>query len=118
MSTASAAGPANLGQGYISNVTGSAGNCVFSDTNGGGIQFWDVQAGGTYTITLSNVVDCDQGQDSQIGVIVHNSTGGNIYTLANQQSVGVYQFTVTLVGPIGTQCLTICAQRRSMTVAT
>ena len=107
MSTASAAGPANLGQGYISNVTGSAGNCVFSDTNGGGIQFWDVQAGGTYTITLSNVVDCDQGQDSQIGVIVHNSTGGNIYTLANQQSVGVYQFTVTLVGPIGTQCLTM-----------
>ena len=107
MATAGAAGPANLGQGYISNVTGAGSNCVFSDTNGGGIQFWDIKAGGTYTITLSNVIDCDQGQDSQIGVIVHNSTGGNVYTLANQLSVGVYQFTVTLVGSVGTQCLTM-----------
>ena len=110
MSTASAANPANLGQGYISNVT-SGSNCVVSTTNGGGLQFWDIQSGGTYTVTLSNVIDCDQGQDSQIGVIVHNSTGGNIYVLANQVSVGVYQFSVTL----GAQCLTMpieyCTQK-------
>jgi hypothetical protein len=110
MGTATGGAPNNLGQGYISNVT-SGSNCVFSNTNGGGIQFWDIQSGGTYTVTLSNVVDCDQGQDSSIGVIVHNSTGGNIYVLANQVSVGVYQFTVTL----GAQCLTMpieyCTQK-------
>src|SRR5438552_9140519 len=97
-STAGAKGaPDNLGQGYISNVTSGAGNCVFSNTNGGGLQFWDIQSGGTYTVTLSNVIDCDQGVDSSIGVIVHNSTGGNIYVLANQlnNQTGVYQFTIT-----------------------
>jgi uncharacterized protein (DUF2141 family) len=93
--------PNNLGQAYISNVT-SGSNCVFSNTNGGGIQFWDIQAGGTYTVTLTGV-ECDQGMDATIDVIVHNSTGGNINATATQQSVGVYTFTVTL----GAQCLTM-----------
>jgi hypothetical protein len=94
------AAPANLGNAYISNVT-SNGSCVRSTTNNGGIQFWDIQAGGTYTVTLSGVDDCDPL--SQIGVIVHNSGGGNIYVLADQQSEGVYTFTITLT----TQCLTM-----------
>jgi hypothetical protein len=94
------AGPANLGNATVSNVT-STSNCVYSDTNGGGVQFWDIQAGGTYTVTLSGVTDCDPL--SQIGVIVHNSGGGNIYVLADQQSEGVYTFTITLT----TQCLTM-----------
>jgi len=101
----------NLGQGYISNVTSSAGNCVYSNTNGGGLQFWDIQSGGTYTVTLSNVIDCDQGQDSSIGVIVHNSTGGNIYVLGNQQSVGVYTFTITLAGQCQTMPIEYCTQK-------
>jgi hypothetical protein len=94
------AGPANLGNATVSSVT-STSNCVYSDTNGGGVQFWDVQAGGTYTVTLSGVTDCDPL--SQIGVIVHNSGGNNIYVLADQQSEGVYTFTITLT----TQCLTM-----------
>src|SRR6266568_6880481 len=74
----------NLGHGYVLSVTSST-NCVYSDTNGGGIQFWDIQAGGTYTVTLSGVVDaCNMGNDPTIGVVVHNSTGGNIYALATQ----------------------------------
>ena len=52
--------PDNLGQAYISNVT-SGSNCVASTVNGGGVQFWDLEAGGTYSVTLSNVLDCDQG---------------------------------------------------------
>jgi Prealbumin-like fold domain len=112
MGTAGAAGhPANLGSAYISNVT-SNGNCVASTTNGGGIQFWDIQAGGTYTVTLSGVTDCaSQGNENTIGVIVHNSTGGNIgespnpisATLVDSNVPGVYSFTVTLT----TQCLTM-----------
>src|SRR6266480_6739496 len=102
MSTASAA---QLGQAYISNVTSGA-NCVQSTVNNAptGPQFWDIQSGGTYTVTLTGV-ECDSGLDPNIGVIVHNSTGGNIYVLANQYNSqpGVYTFTVTLT----TQCLTM-----------
>lgn len=103
MTTGYAAGGARLGDGYISSVT-SNGSCVSSDTNGGGIQFWDIAAGGTYTVTLSGIDDaCGGGNNDPIGVVVHNSIGGNIYVLANQQSQGVYTFTITLDG----QCLTM-----------
>ena len=74
----------NLGHGFVSNVTSST-NCVYSDTNGGGIQFWDIQAGGTYTVTLSGVDDAaNQGMDPTMTVIVHNSVGGNICVTATQ----------------------------------
>ncbi len=97
------AAPANLGSAFVSSVTSGA-NCVYSTTNGGGIQFWDIQAGGTYTVTLTGVTDCaSQGNESTIGVVVHNSAGGNIYKVANYQDVGVYTFTITLT----TQCLTM-----------
>jgi hypothetical protein len=94
--------PNNLGQAYISNVTSGSSSCVANTVNNGGPQFWDIQAGGTYTVTLTGV-ECDQGQDASIDVLVHNSTGGNIQATALQQSVGVYTFTVTL----GAQCLTM-----------
>lgn len=98
-----AAAPANLGNAIISNVTSSDGSCVQSTTNNGGIQFWDIQAGGTYTVTLSGV-ECNDGLDDMIGVIVHNSTGGNTYVVANQTGVqGEYTFTINLT----TQCETM-----------
>jgi hypothetical protein len=86
--TVSRAGAAdNLGHGYVSDVTSST-NCVYSDTNGGGIQFWDIQAGGTYTVTLSGVDDAaNQGMDPTMKVIVHNSVGGNICVTATQTGV-------------------------------
>src|SRR5438552_10613150 len=94
----------NLGHGYVSSVT-SGTNCVYSDTNGGGNQFWDIQAGGTYTVTLSGVDDAaNGGMDSSMDVIVHNSAGGNINVTATQTGTqGVYKFTITL----GAQCMTI-----------
>lgn len=95
----------NLGNGYISNVTGVNGECAVNTPTGQGDK-WDIQAGGTYVVTLSGINDmCSQGNDSQIGVIVHNSTGGNFYVVANQfnSEPGVYTFTVRLT----TQCLTM-----------
>jgi hypothetical protein len=102
--TVSGAGAAdNLGHGYISGVTSNT-NCVFSDTNGGGNQFWDIQAGGTYTVTLSGVDDAaNTGLDPTMQVIVHNSVGGNICVVATQTAEGVYTFTITL----GAQCKTM-----------
>ena len=104
--TASAGKPSNLGDAYISSVT-SGSNCVANTINGGSVQFWDIQVGGTYTVTLTGVTDCaSQGNESQIGVIVHNSTGGNLYYAANYVSVGVYSFTIKSAEWTG-QCKTM-----------
>jgi hypothetical protein len=108
MTMSAAYGQANLGAGFVSSVT-SNGSCVGSTTNGGGIQFWEIQAGGTYTVTLSGVTDCaSQGNESTIGVVVHNSEGGNIYKVANFQDVGVYTFTITLAGQCKTMPIEYC----------
>src|SRR6266550_4037701 len=69
--------PANLGSAFVSSVTSGA-NCVYSTTNGGGIQFWDIQA------------------------------GGNIYKVANYQDVGVYTFTITLTTQCLTMPIEYC----------
>jgi hypothetical protein len=101
----------NLGHGYVSSVT-SGTNCVYSDTNGGGIQFWDIQAGGTYTVTLSGVDDAaNTGMDPTMQVIVHNSAGGNQCVQATSTVEGVYTFTITL----GAQCLTMPIEYGTLT---
>jgi hypothetical protein len=112
MSTAHVQGADNLGTGYVSSVTGA--DCVQSTTNGGGIQFWDIKAGGTYTVTLSGVTDCaSQGNESTIGVVVHNSVGGNIYQLATYVDVGVYTFTITLTSQCETMPIEYCTHDRT-----
>ncbi len=101
---------ANLGHAYVSNVT-STSNCVYSDTNDGGVQFWDIQAGGTYTVTLSGVDDRANGGDDPTMEVFSktaraDSSGGNTYVLANQTplgNTGVYTFRITLT----TQCFTM-----------
>ena len=55
MTTATAA---QLGQAYISSVTSSGPDCVANTVNNGGPQFWDIQSGGIYTVTLIGV-ECD-----------------------------------------------------------
>src|SRR5262249_57733781 len=76
----------NLGDGYISKVTSDT-NCVFNDTNGGGNQFWDIQAGGTYTATISGVDDAaNGGLDPTMSIIVHNTGGGD--NCQNTQQTG------------------------------
>jgi prealbumin domain-containing protein len=99
--TASAQG--NLGAAYISSVVGVNGECAVNTPTGQGDK-WDIQAGGAYAVTLTGATDCDKGMDYQIGVVVHNSCGDNIYVLATQVDgqTGVYQFTVTI--PSDTTC--------------
>lgn len=100
--------PSNLGSGFVSSVTSST-SCVVSTTNGGGIQFWDIQSGGTYTVTLTGVTDCaNQGNDSSIGVVVHNSVGGNIFAVATQTDEGTYSFTITLSSQCQTMPIEYC----------
>jgi hypothetical protein len=96
--------PANLGTGFISNVTAVNGECVQSTINGQ-TQKWDIQANGTYMVTLSGVTDCaNGGNDPSIQVIVKNSGGGNIcVATANQTATGIYVFQVALT----TQCQTL-----------
>jgi hypothetical protein len=94
----------NLGHGYVSSVTAVNGECVQSTTNGGGIQFWEIQAGGTYDVTLSGVDDAaNQGNDPTMQVIVHNSGGGNLCVQAASTEPGEYTFRITLT----TQCETM-----------
>jgi hypothetical protein len=100
---------ANLGNATISNVTGANGACVASTTNPGphgDVQFWDIQAGGTYTVTLTGATDCYLGANTNIGVVVHSSVGGNIYKVATWQSDGVYTFTINSTDWTG-QCQTM-----------
>lgn len=103
-------GQGNLGIGYISSVTGVDGECVRNTTDGN-THKWDIQAGGTYRIVLSNVIDaCSQGYLSSMEVVVHNSTGGNIVTTANQVNgdQGEYEFTITLGGQCETMPIEYC----------
>ena len=98
----------NLGNGYISNVAPVNGECVQS-TIDGNTQKWDVQAGGTYDVTLSGVTDCANfGGDDTIGVIVQNSVGGNTCLTANQVDTGVYTFRITLSGQCETMPILYC----------
>jgi hypothetical protein len=93
----------NIGTAYISSVVGVNGECAVNTQDGNSGDYkWDVQAGGTYMVTLTGATDCDLGQDTQIGIIVHNGCGTNIYVLANYVADGVYRFQVTI--PSGTQC--------------
>jgi hypothetical protein len=89
----------NIGTAYISSVVGVNGACPAVNTPTGNTGHkWDVQAGGTYYVTLSGATDCDQGLDSSIDVIVHNGCGENIDVVANQvnNTPGLYQFVVTI----------------------
>jgi len=97
-----------LGSAFISNVTGVNGECVASTPTGNG-QKWDVQAGGTYDVTLSGVTDCaSQGTENTIEVIVQNGVGGNTCTTATQTATGVYTFTITLSGQCETMPILYC----------
>lgn len=106
--TANAQG--NLGSGYIADVSAVNGECV-KNTTDGNTHKWDVQAGGTYIITLQNVIDaCSRGYLSSIEVVVHNSKGGNVVATAYQVNgeQGIYQFTVTLSGQCETMPIEYC----------
>ena len=81
-----------LGTGELS-VTAVGGACLFDDnTPTNSVESWDVQQGGTYTLTLTNV---EPGCSGTIPVTVHNSTLGNVTTTATETSTGSHVFVFT-----------------------
>jgi hypothetical protein len=82
------------GAAMLTNVSIVDIGCVSGPT-GNTTQSWDLGPGHTYTITLSNVVDCaNGGTDPTLNVRVNSSIPGYEYVdvVATYVSPGVYQF--------------------------
>jgi hypothetical protein len=85
-----------LGTGRLTNVVPLDGGCV-AGPSGGTVQFWNVEPGKTYQLTLSSVTDCaNGGTDALLNVRVNNTDGGNTEAVATFVAVGVYTFNYTL----------------------
>lgn len=84
------------------NVTPNNGGCVSGPT-GPVVQFWDVQPGMTYTITINNVTECaNGGTDATLNVRVNSSGAGNFELVATLVAPGTYQFDFTV--PVDAGC--------------
>jgi hypothetical protein len=80
-----------LGGGRLIDVT-TRGGCVSGPT-GPQIQYWDIEPGHMYTLTLAYVTDCaNGGTDSTLNVRVNSWTAGNTDIVAKYVSPGVYKF--------------------------
>ena len=78
------------------NVTPTDGACVAGPI-GGSVQFWEVEPGRSYELTLSNVLDCAaSGTPPTIGVRLNSSSAGNTDAVATLEADGTYKFTVTI----------------------
>src|SRR5262245_23000777 len=79
----------------LTNVVAVDGGCVSGPT-GNTTQFWDVQPGKTYQLTITNVAECGNGgTDATIGVRVNSSTSGNVDVVATLVSTGTSTFSFT-----------------------
>ena len=84
------------------NVVPTDGGCVSGPT-GPTVQFWDVQPGKTYQLTISNVAECAHGgTDPTLNVRVNSSCCGNTDIVATLVSPGTYQFSYTV--PVNGVC--------------
>lgn len=87
---------ANLGTGKVVNVVANGASCIAGPT-GNGVQSWDVQQGGTYTVTIAGITDAGNGgTDATIEVIVKSSNTGNQCLTATKVSTGTYTFDITM----------------------
>jgi len=76
-------------------VVPTNGGCVSGPT-GSSVQFWDVEPGRTYELTISNVTECGNGGTAPtINVRVNGSTG-NTDRVATLVVPGTYKFSYTL----------------------
>ena len=83
-------------------VVATDGGCVSGPT-GSSVQFWDVEPGKTYELTISNVTECaNGGTGPTINVRVNSSGSGNTNLVATLVVPGTYKFTYTL--PAGGAC--------------
>jgi len=77
-------------------VVPTDGGCVSGPT-GSSVQFWDVEPGKTYELTINNVTECaNGGTGPTINVRVNSSGSGNTDRVATLVSPGTYKFTYTL----------------------
>jgi hypothetical protein len=79
-------------------VVPTNGGCVSGPT-GNSVQFWDVEPGKTYTLTINNVTECT---GPTINVRVNSSSSGNTDLVATLVVPGTYKFSYTL--PANAQC--------------
>jgi hypothetical protein len=74
----------------------ATGDGCLAGPNGGSVQFWEVQPGKEYRLTIDHVTDCaNGGTDATIGVRLNSSSAGNTDRVATRVSDGVYEFTFT-----------------------
>lgn len=85
-----------LANARLVSVTPVDGGCVSGPT-GPTVQAWDVQPGKTYTLQITNVVECAAGGTAAtLNVRVNSSNSGNTDLVATFVSPGVYQFNYTM----------------------
>ena len=73
-------------------VVPTDGGCVSGPT-GATVQFWDVEPGKTYELTISNVTECT---GPTINVRVNSASSGNTDLVATLVVPGTYKFSYTL----------------------
>ena len=77
-------------------VVPTDGGCVSGPT-GPSVQFWDVQPGKTYQLTITNVAECGNGgTDPTINVRLNSSGTGNTDVVATNTGPGTYVFSFTV----------------------
>lgn len=95
MSTSSFALPPDNGTGVVT-VTAAGGSCIgFTPAVGNGPDNWEVAEGGSYTMTITGVTECN---GSAITVFIQNSNTGNFCFTATGGS-GTYVGTFTVPSP-------------------
>ena len=85
-----------LANARLISVVPTDGGCVSGPT-GPAVQAWDVEAGKTYEVTISNVTECaNGGTDPTLNVRVNSSNTGNTDVVATLVVAGTYKFSFTL----------------------
>ena len=85
-----------LANARLISVVPTDGGCVSGPT-GLTTQFWDVEPGKTYELTISNVTECaNGGTDPTLNVRVNSANTGNTDIVATLVVPGTYKFTYTL----------------------
>ena len=80
----------------LTSVVALDGGCVSGPT-GPTTQFWDVQPGKTYQLTITNVTECgSSGTAATIGVRINSTGSGNFDLVATNTGVGTYTFSFTM----------------------
>lgn len=75
----------------------TAGNGCVAGPSGPKVQFWDVQPGKTYQLTISNVTECgNNGTAPTLNVRINSTGSGNIDLVATNVSPGTYTFSFAM----------------------